>query len=208
MKKTGVALILSIFILNFIALNLVLAQEQIPGLPSGLDPEKIEEKKEKAEEKTEYLKQEWRNILLKNPITWWILNFSDKVLNPISKLFLKREISFSWVYLFILAIWVTIVIIAYKPLVIGLNMKSVYALLSGAIIATLAIRVIPDKWFEFQLSLIWKVVILGIILLIIASNKAFTDYLEKAMKKETEEKREMKAKLVEKLHDIEIKANR
>lgn len=68
MKRGIVLLVFSIFLLNIIALNLALSQEDIPGMPAGLNPEKIEETKGKIESKWDYLSRHWKIILLSNPV--------------------------------------------------------------------------------------------------------------------------------------------
>lgn len=67
MKRGIVFFILALFLLNIIAFNFVHSQDE-PPMPAGLDPEKIDETKEKIEGKWDYLSRQWKIILLQNKI--------------------------------------------------------------------------------------------------------------------------------------------
>lgn len=211
MKKVGVLLI-SLLIVSILALILVQAQD-VPGMPEILNPEEAGETFEKGKEtieklgETGYLKQEWKKFLLEKPVIGPIIKFIDKVLDPVSLVLMKKEVDFSWVYLLILAIWITLVFLTYGLMKQALDMGWIKSLLSGIIVASLALRAIPSGWFEFQVTLIWKAIIIGAILLIITSDKVLMDHIEKMVEKGKQQLRERKAAIVEKIHDIKIKAN-
>lgn len=165
---------------------------------------------------SDYLKQEWTNILEKSQVGKILLFLSDilRALSPVFEVFIGIKYSLSWIFFLSLGIWISIFFVLYSAVKLIFFDKSWTCFFISLIILTIAtqfkvIQIIlgfftplfTDKW------VILTSIIITIILLIIYY--LFMEFLGKKIKtqnkKDTEKRRENKAKLVEKLHDIEIK---
>lgn len=182
-----------IFILLLAPLILQLIQaESYPGQESlPINPDEAQEKITQTQEqiKSEYLSQEWRKLFLNNTYIGPVI----KVLDPISLALIGRQIIFTWAYLILLFVFIAIVIISYQAMKNIFNMSWWMALIAGLIIASLGSRFIPQKYLEFQFTLIWKLIILLVLILIAASFSVFWKVIkgrrEKAEKEQATEER-------------------
>lgn len=205
--KKSVIFLLS-FILSILFINLVFA-ENVPGLPSqlGQDPtELIEGVKNKTETGENYLKKEWKTILSENKVIGPVYNFIMVVLSPVSKLLLDREIDFTWIYFFSLFIWCAIVYVSFTPMREAFDLNWIIAIVAGILIASLCVRIIPDSIIEFQLSLIWKLIVVLIIMAFLVFVGIGSKKLGKIKEKDKKITRERKAAIVEKIHNVQIKS--
>lgn len=233
MKKAGL-LIIALLILPLI-LQLVLAQEEVPGLPSTLQPGNIEKTGEKIDEtagkiedvenkltdeeaRNQYLKQEWDKILLENKYVGSIYGFTKGVLvflNPFFKVILGIEYSFSWAFFLALLLFIAFFIIAYIPFKNYILVEyQTLAIIAGLIVASLIslsamkkiISLLGLILINIYYTMIFALAAILLLLLYAIINKKFGAKLKAEMKKAAEERRERKAKTIEKIHDIELKA--
>ena len=208
-------LFISLFISNVHAIE-IQSPEQIIGINPNNIPNNPDEVKDVA---SEYLKHEWTNILERSSAGRFLLGVNKifVALSPIFKLIIGVEYSLSWYFFLSLFLWFFIFIIIYHTLkdIILLNGWMVIGI--GFIIPTLAARFDSfGKTVDFLAGFvdnIWLVISLILIMIaIIYFYEAFMNSFGKAMKKkmnkDIEKRRELKAKTVEELHDIELKARR
>src|SRR3989338_6576000 len=108
MKKSALFSVFIIFLLVLASLILILhaakAQENIPGLPSGLSPEEVEKTQENIEGKWDYLAREWKNILLKNKFVSAIDGFFTKI-SFVFRILFGMDYSMSLVLLIAIILW-------------------------------------------------------------------------------------------------------
>ena len=199
--------IFSLFFVSAQVENLENLQNFTNNLPS--DADSIRQKA------SDYIKQEWDTFLEKYQIGKMILFVSDifKALSPLFKIFIGFEYSLSLVFFLSLGVWLSAIIIIYKPMKEIFEAKKWIALLIAIIIPTIAtqtgtikliINFLTPLW-DNPLSIIFSIFIAILLLLLYGF---FISLFSKKFKRDDEKRREEKAKLVEKLHDIEIKANK
>ncbi len=217
--------ILFLFVAIISCLSSVVAQIDIdannPGDPLGISgvadnlPENTDEAKDVA---SDYLKQEWTKILERNDFGQAILGVGRvlSALNPVFLILFGLEYSFSWYFFMIFFLWITIFVIIFRAiyvvfpdkmwislgislivLILGAQTKSIQKgvdLLSPFIQSRTAI-------FLFFLGLIILLTIDAVIMRML--RKITKDRLDK----DKEALRELKAKTVEKIHDITIRGS-
>ncbi len=221
MKKKGVLILIVLFSLILLSIfaNLSAAQDDVP-LPSevrGLHD--AGEKLSDEEQRTEYLKQEWTKILENNAVGRGILYIGKifQVLSPVFKLLIGIEFSFSWMFFLSLGAWTAILILIYNPIKNIFQVNPRIALSMSIIIPAIAaqfgtiqmivgffVPLLKNKW------MIGTSILIAALLLYVYSlfMKKFGEVVKESQKKEDEKRREQKAKTVEEIHDIEIKATR
>lgn len=167
--------------------------------------------------RSEYLKQEWNKILENNAFGRFVLGISGVfvALSPLFKLFIGVEYSLSWMFFLSLAFWIAAFFIIFYAAKLVFNDKFLICFLIAIIIPAIAAQ---TKIFPNIVSLFIplftnsKVIILSILLIVfillvyIYFMRRLAKSLEQRDKKEREKIREGKAKLVEKIHDMEIKS--
>jgi len=205
MKKSGVVLVLFLlFIMPLILqITLVKAQEEnIPGMPSALNPDNAEQNLENLKNKTlsssEYIKQEWDKIIKNNPF----LSAIFKVLNPILKTFIGYE--FSMEVAFFVALVTSLVVFAF----VFEGTNSFWGEQLGALaISLLFMIILAASGFQrmivpkimIVLDNVWKIIsfiVIGLLLIVLM------DYVKKTIKKRKKEK------ALENLPKTERKINR
>ena len=209
-KKRIILFFLSLLLISFVSAqieNLENLQNYADKIPS--DPEAIRQRA------SDYIKQEWDSFLEKSQIGQIILFVSDifKALSPLFKVFIGVEYSLSWIFFLSFGIWLLVFILIYKPVKELLNTNLGTTFLISIIIPTIAAQVGTIKMILDFLTPLWdgslKILIsIFIVILLLLLYGFFINLFGKRFKKEDEKRREEKAKLVEKLHDIEIKANK
>ncbi len=180
------------------------------GLPKQLKPvEDVGEKLVEGDVTTEYLKQEWLKIFEKSEFGKKIspvFSFIGKIFsffNPIWKLGLGIEFSWTWTFFLSFLIWITLVIIVYSPSKAFLEFNPLFILLFSAIIATLAgsggVIKFATNILSTILSNIWLVgVSIFIAVLIMIFYYKFFGEFEKDMKEKSDkEKRQRSQKSIE-----------
>jgi len=210
MKKS----ILYLFIIGLLILSLIIPfisadpinidtknpeNTNIAGLNSADIPESQEELQQ---ESINYLKQEWTEVLEKYPIGKFFLKIGKifEYFNPLWKIILGIEYSFSWAFLFSLVIWVTIVWFFYMPLSAIIENK-VLALISALLVGFIIgiTKVIPQAinflalWFVKNNEvafIITSIITILVCILIIKLGGGWKVYLKKL--KEEVEKEETK----------------
>lgn len=219
MKKAGILLL--IFLLLSLFLNVVVkAQDPLPPeLESGVEKiQNVSEKLSDEDARKEYLKQEWTKILESK---WWgkmILGIGVVfgALSPVFKLLIGIEYSLSWLFFLSLGAWIAIVVIIYEPAKNLIQTSGWVSFGIAAVVATLGAQL---GTIQMALNLflplfknLWSTLttILVVIILIYAYSsvmKYFGEKMKEDIKRENEQRREQKAKTVEQIHDIEIKAH-
>jgi len=212
-KKIG-----AIVFLLLLSFSIVIAQSD--GIPFEDEVGQIEDIVDKGEDfqesddKREYLKQEWTSILEKSGSGRILLGIS-KILNafsPAFKFFLAIEYSLSWIFFITLFFWLATFFIIFDA---GNNMFEGKGWVSAgiaAIIPTIAAHAgvfssVID-FFSVLFTSKWPIIITIIIaiILLVLYHKLMKN-LKIKFKKETEIRREQKAKTTEKIHDITIKGS-
>ena len=228
MKKKAILIILVILLISILAFSFITKaqlEDQIGELQGNI--EKVQDISEKItdttgrlsneEIRTEYLKQEWTKLLEKTNTGRFLLGISNmlKALSPIFKFLVGIEYSLSWLFFLSLGAWIAIVIIIYKAIKDPFQTKEWIALVIAIIIPAIAAQfeIIPKTVSLFVPLFTNKWIILGsvfitIILLYIYSlfMKSIGKTIKEKMKKENEERKELKAKTLEKLQDIELRS--
>lgn len=142
MKKIGVLFILLLLVFNIIILASVLAEDEytdIPGIPAGLSPEKIEDATNKSVAKWQYLQKEWKSIILKNKVVSSIDGFFTKISIVFSILF-GMPYSMTFTMFVTIVLWFVFVLLAARiiqwkakikanlgPLIIGILLALILA---------------------------------------------------------------------------------
>ncbi len=222
MKKLGVLLLLLV-----ISLFSILVQAQDASLPPEV--EKIQDVGESfssagknltdEELRDEYLKQEWSKILEKSNAGRFLLAISNvfSILSPVFKLLIGMEYELSWLFFLSLGVWIAIVIIIYKPVRNFLQVSNWVAFGISVIIPTIGAQFgtlqIFVSFFTPLFKNLWSTITTIIVIaILIYAYAAVIDHFGKSakesLKKEREQRREHKAKTVEKIHDIIIKAHK
>lgn len=195
-----------IILLSLVYFNLVYALDtsQIPDNPD--DAQQIA---------SNYLKQEWTKILEKNQIGKFLLGISEifKSLSPLFKWVIGIEYSLSWMFFLSLGVWMFAFVLIYQTIK-DINIfsdKKWATLLISAIIPTISsqfgiIQNVLNFFAPFFNNPFIILIAILISILILVIYLIILKYFKKRIKAEKEKRREEKAELVEKLHDIEIKA--
>ena len=118
MKKAGSFIIVALLVISLlpIIISSVSAQNEVPGFGEGEVPlvnniqagQQQYEQFTTAENKSNYLKQEWVKLLDKNTILGPLIKFVNPIfvfLNPFFKIVLGYESSLSWAFVFAIIIW-------------------------------------------------------------------------------------------------------
>ena len=185
----------------------------------GVDPENVpRDSDEWKKVSNDYLKQEWAKILEKNQFGRFILGVGEVfgALNPVFKIILGVEYTLSWYFFLALFLWVFIAVLIYRPLKDIVAANGWIALGIAVIIPTLGAQLGVIKYFaDFftplltnKYSLLSSLVIL--VLVLIAYDyfmRTVGKTFKERAKKDDEARRELKAKTMEKIHDIEFKAS-
>lgn len=195
----------------FLALQTAKAQEQIPGLPSGLSPEEVEKTQEKIEGKWDYLSREWKNIFLKNKFVSAMDEFFTKI-SIVFQILFGMPYSLSLVLLIVIVLWFYFLInllqiyryfsifsgwvnyvIAFGLTIIAAQTKVLEKIAQFFI--WLMLGIISSWWF----SLIIMAVLIIILIILYNLNKSFGKQIaanRKKMKIEEEERKLEKGAIV------------
>ena len=140
-----------------------------------------------------------------------------KILSPVFKLLIGIEYSLSWLFFLSLGAWIAIVILIYKPIRNFLQVSNWVTLAIAIIIPTIGSQFgalqMAVSFFTPLFKNLWSIITTIIVIaILIYAYSAVMDHFGKSvkesLKKEREERREQKAKTVEKIHDITIKTTR
>ncbi len=201
MKKLSIIFILSLLILS-LTFNVIKSQEKITS-SSILNPENIEEETLKLNEKWEYLGEEWKSILLEEPIIKGIDSFFQKI-NTVFVVLFAEPYSLSLKLFLIIALWSIFFFIFHrifkyytsfsKPIPLGISL-------------TLVVIMSHLKLFEKQVNFLmtlffgdkplWMKLILGIIIILVlvilfALIKKFGKQIAESRRKMKEEEERLK----------------
>jgi len=97
--------LLGLLLMSFFSFVNFVSAEDIPGMPSELNPEQLEETVGSLSEKWEYLAREWKNILLGNSVVKAIDSFLQKI-NIVFVVLFAKDYSMSLALLLIIFFWV------------------------------------------------------------------------------------------------------
>jgi len=202
MKNKILSLIItSMLILNFFIIASNLAQADIapvvPGIPSGLQPDNIEQKKVEIEGRWDYLKREWKNMLLQNKVVSAINSFFSKF-NIVFRILFNENYDFSATLAIIIILWLFIAVMSAQIMrAIGLLNEGLSYLFGVAIsvifahitilkiVADIVIGLVMDRemWWARMIVMIIFFGILGGL-----------TYLEQKLAKYLKEMKEMRKK--------------
>ncbi len=219
--KRKLVLKLSVILILLIVFSFITKaqlEDQIGELQDKV--EKIQDIKEKISNediRTEYLKQEWSKLLEKTKTGRFLLGISSifKALSPIFKFLIGLEYSLSWLFFLSLGTWIAVVVIIYNAIKNPFQTKGWIAWTIAIIIPTISAQFgIIVKFVSFFIPLFknkWIIlgsILIAIILLYIYSlfMKSIGKTIREKIKKEDEERRELKAQTLEKITDIELKS--
>jgi len=199
MKKVLMLLFLGILLVSFVS---------AAGLPET--PSELEDRA------TDYLSHEWTDFWEKSGIGRFFLGVSDifEALSPIFQSFIGVEYSLSWLFFLSLTFWFVCVIVIYQGVRKGLQFDWWIALAVGILIPALAAQFDTFEKFvilwipllkNFWTVLLVFIAVVFLVLLYYAFMSAFGKTMKAKNKKETEERREGKAKRMEKIHDIKLR---
>jgi len=208
----GIVILLVLFVI-FLKLNPSLTGKAINLNPSpeninpddplgvGINPEQIPQSPEEWQNKsTSYLKQEWLNILGNSKYGWIFLGIRDTLIkldffwNPV----LGVNYSFSWIFIFALAIWFILFFIIYDVVVFISNKKLIRIIAAfciASLIGTAGVikkasdllsLVITNTWIAW-VSLVIAVLIMVLLVELSGGLKA---YVEKGKEKNAKEQQD------------------
>lgn len=109
--KRSVIFLISLLLFNIALTAIILAEEDIPGVPAGWSDEKIEQDIERIQQlqnqsRWDYLGKEWRTMALKNPVIAYIDPIFTKF-SIVFRILFGVPYSFSIALLFIIILWLT-----------------------------------------------------------------------------------------------------
>jgi len=180
------------------------------GLPKQLEPiTDVGEKVVEGDVTTEYLKQEWLKIFEKSEFGKKfspVFSFIGKIFsffNPIWKIALGIEFSWTWTFFLGFLIWIALVIIFYSPSKAFLEFNPLFILIFSMIVATLAgsggVIKFATNILSTMLSNIWLVgvsIFIGVLIMIFYY-KFFGDFEKDMKEKSDKEKRQRAQKSIE-----------
>lgn len=198
MKKISVFVILFLVIISLVLL--VFAQDQ---------------SQENAGQS--YLQQEWNKILEQNSFGRFILgvNVFFEALSPLFKIIIGIEYSLSWMFFLSLISWLVVfIIIFYAARLIFVDRLWICFFISLIILIIAAqTKIFPTSvsfftplFTNLEIIILSLFIIIVLLLFYIYFMSRFHKTLEQQDEKEREKIREEKAEVVEKIHDIEMKA--
>ena len=229
MKKSTFSFIISIILLSLI-LNLFLisikAEDSsippMPGIPGtgNINPdtglpveiEKIQaigNNLTKEQISSNYLKKEWKQMLLDNKYTAPIVIVIDSTftfLNPFFKSVLGIEYSFSWAFIFALTIWIVLFFFLFQPSKAIFNDNALFALIASfAITSLVGLSGVIKRAVDLLSIMItntwifWSSIIITVIIgfLIIKSGGGLKKIIEKEKEKSEKEKTEKAQKTIQ-----------
>ena len=190
MKKM-VLFALVIFLLSFFisVSNLVLAAD-IPGMPSGLQPDKAAEAGEQAKTKWDYLNQEWKNMTLKNPVVSAVNSFFTET-SIVFRILFGVPYSFSFMLLVIIFFWLWLMLKTAELARLSIGMRSSISYFFGAFVSIVfaqlqIFRIFADLLFDLVMTreawwarLIVVLIILGALIFISYLSKLLPAWLRK-----------------------------
>tara|TARA_Y100000310_G_scaffold218713_1_gene220008 strand:+ start:857 stop:1522 length:666 start_codon:yes stop_codon:yes gene_type:complete len=215
MKKLLVVLLLSLFLVSFISAQIEGLEERAEDLEEDLeDVEKILDDFE--QDRGEYLHREWTVILGRSETGRFILGISNlfKALNPLFELLIGVEYSLSWLFFLSLGTWIAVVFMIFRTIQEGLQFNLGISLLISMIVVAISAQFdVFEMFVGFFTPLItnpWIIsvgIIVGIIIVYIYSRfmGELGELIEEMDKKNKSVRREHKSKILEKIHDIELK---
>lgn len=218
MKKEHNLILSVLFIIASIILLVYIVhaadEPSIPEIIPGLDVEKLSEQAEKtpeqlAEESSAYLRGEWAKIFQKNfPFLWSIHQYllSHQV---VFKILFKKEYSFTWIFLFMLILWIYLASLAEKIFdSLGFVRKEiawVMGILTAVILAQInfinwivnGVHYLVNSQEAWWMRLIIWVIVLILISLFFALREALGVYLKQLKKEKKEKEVEEKVEVLE-----------
>ena len=202
-KKAGLFIASLLLISMFSFIIPVSAQEEVPGIgevPFVNETQQIQQQYEQfttAENKSEYLKQEWEKLLGKHKILGPIIKVVNSILvflNPFFKIVLGYESSLTWAFFFAISIWLILFFLIGPPLSQIFNSNLFGGLASFAIVSLIGLSGIIRKAVDLLNIIItnrwifWISLAIAILLIFISNmfGRKIKNWLKK-MKKESEE---------------------
>jgi len=175
--KIGVIFIISLVLFSFLASIIVLAQDEVPGLPTQLqDPEEtIQQAKNKTLSSYEYLSKEWQTILLKNKVISVLDSFFRKI-NIVFRILFGQDYDLSIKLLLVILLWIWIASRIGEAIAKTSNLGEVVpwviGILSSVVLAQIqvlryiiegAIRLLflPENWFVRLIIFIILALVVG-----------------------------------------------
>ena len=219
MKKIGL-LVVSLLLISFFS-QFSSAQEA-PGLgeiPFANETQQVQQQYEQyttAQNKSDYLKQEWVKILEKNKILGPIFKVINSVfvfLSPFFKMVLGYD-SLSWGFVFALIIWFALFFLIYPITAQLLNNNLIGGLATFAIVSLIGLSGAINQMVEMLNAIInnnwifWISLAIGLILLFVFGmfGKQIKKWLQKHKKKIEEEKTERAQKMIQARGEISRQA--
>jgi len=204
-EKFLTIIIIIFLFLNFLALNLSLAQETPPGLPKELGQEPseiIEQYKNKTLTKWDYLGKEWKNMLLKNKYIGKANELFTKF-SIVFKILFNMDYSLSITLLVIILLWIFFAFESGSIIQKAFGINNFLAFLIGAgisiILAQLNFLLLITKmtgWLVFaKKGWWWNVLMIGVIILIFVLLYYFGGTLAKLLEKRREEQKKKEGEL-------------
>lgn len=220
--------VLSVLLIVSIILNLTFISSQI-DLSNSKDPLGIEQTKRNIENQTKiitdeqtrsnYLNQEWTKIFEGSQFGQFLIGI-DSVLqsiSPIFKLLVGIEYSLSWYFFFVFGLWIGVVLIIYRGAeTVFPNEKLISFFASVAIMGIAAqshgielfINMISPLFTNIWITIIGVVIAAFILYFFSGFTKSLGKFIREDIEKDKKKKREEKSKLLEKIEDVKLKANK
>ncbi len=203
MKKAGLIAV-SLLLLSLFSAALALAQNEVPGMgevPGASEIQQGQQKYEQyttAQNKSEFLKAQWGEILAKNAMLGPVIRAADMVspvTNPLFKYTIGLEPSLTWLFILTLMLWIAFFFVFYRTLEFSAFSNAVKIIISFGVSSVLAvggglfnkiaesminaISAIGSWWGQLIVALI---VLVALIILAVISKK-----IEKLAKQQKEE---------------------
>ncbi len=204
MKKAGL-LIIGILLLSLIPF--ISAQNEAPGLNPGEAPlvnevtqgQQQYEQYTTAQNKTEYLKQKWVEVLGRNAYLGPVVKVINSVftfLSPFFRIVLGVDSNLSWAFIFAVAIWLCLFLLL-NPVMSQFFNNGLFGLFSSFAIASLvgisgAIRIVVNMLSAVIINtwIAWICFAVAVILVLLMERfgKMIKAKIKKAKQKEAEQK--------------------
>lgn len=212
MKKAG------LFVIALLVISLiphVLAQDEVPGLGDNSLVDNVQKLQGVADEdtRTEYLKQQWGELLVKAKFIGPIIKVLDAfmtAMSPFFKIVLGVPYTMSWLFIFALLIWIGLFFLL-KPISSELTGKGIYgAGISFAIVSLIGLSGVIKQAADLlstiitQTWMLWLAFFLAIIYVLIFDKigKAIKAKIKKSKENEAKEQTKQDQEIIHKDADI------
>ncbi|MFA5020307.1 MAG: hypothetical protein WC533_04370 [Candidatus Pacearchaeota archaeon] len=215
MRKSFVLLLVAVLLCAFIANSI-----SSVGAVAYRDIEDVADEVEKYTDPDEVkwaIEDKWDSFLDNSSFGRFLLGISNffEYLSPVFNFIFGVEYSLSWIFFLSIAIWICFFIIVAYGLKNGFQIYSWISILAGFIVAFILaqfdlMKKIAESLSPYLTSNLKVIILIAVLVALMYAYILFMNELGRTLrhkyKREKEKLREMKAKAVEQIHDVELKS--